>query len=183
MTNDPNWKLPEVPAFTLSSPDFTDGGELPEWVRGASAGGADRSPTLVWQGAPAETKSFVITVFDPDAPSGSGFWHATLLNVPGTISSLPQGAGTDDSLLPAGARRGRNEYGTNVFLGAAPPAGHGPHRYYYTVSALDIPQLEVDQDATPAIIGLRLRPHIIGRAQMVGLTQSGSDGSRVPIAN
>ncbi|WP_382304013.1 YbhB/YbcL family Raf kinase inhibitor-like protein [Herbiconiux sp. UC225_62] len=177
MTNDPNWKLPSVPAFTLSSPDFSNGGELPRWARGSAGGGEDRSPELHWEGAPAGTQSYVLTVFDPDAPSGSGFWHWTLIDIPAGIASLPRGAGTDDALLPAGAARRRNEYGTDVFIGAAPPAGTGPHRYTYTLSALDIPALEVAVDATPAIIGLRLRPHIIGRAQLIGLAQTGVDGA------
>jgi len=177
MTNDPNWKLPAVPAFSLTSPDFGDRTELPLWVRGSAAGGEDRSPELQWSGAPGATKSFVLTVFDPDAPSGSGFWHWTLIDIPGDTISLPRGAGTDDTLLPPGASRRRNEYGTDVFIGAAPPAGTGPHRYVYTLSALDVRTLEVAADVTPAIIGLRLRPHIIGRAQLIGLTQTGTDGA------
>lgn len=176
MTNDPNWKLPRVPAFSLTSPDFTNGGELPRSARGAAAGGQDRSPELHWEGAPPRTGSYVLTVFDPDAPSGSGFWHWTLIDIPAGVTSLAAGAGTDDLLLPAGAVRGRNEYGTDVFIGAAPPAGTGPHRYTYTLSALDVPRLAVAADATPAIIGLRLRPHIIARAQLIGLTQTDADG-------
>lgn len=183
MTNDPNWKLPIVPTFTLTSPDFDDGGPLPVWVRGSAAGGKDRSPQLDWEGAPEGTKSYVLTVFDPDAPSGSGFWHWTLIDIPSNVTSLPAGAGTDDALLPLGAARRRNEYGTDVFIGAAPPPGTGPHRYTYTVSALDVPALVVAEDATPAIVGLRLRPHIIARAQLIGLAQTGEDGSPEPIAS
>lgn len=183
MTNDPNWKLPAVPSFSLTSADFVDGGQLPLWARGSAAGGGDSSPELAWSGAPEGTRSFVVTVFDPDAPSGSGFWHWTLINVPGTAKGLPRGAGTDDSLLPTGAARRRNEYGSDVFLGAAPPAGHGPHRYFYTVSALDVSVLEVAADATPAIVGLRLRPHIIARAQMIGLTETSADGAPVIATN
>lgn len=182
MTNDPNWKLPSVPVFTLTSPDFTRGGELPPWARGSAAGGEDRSPELHWEGAPVGTKSYVLTVFDPDAPSGSGFWHWTLIDIPADVTSLAVGAGTDDTLLPTGAARRRNEYGTDVFIGAAPPAGTGPHRYTYTLSALDVPTLDVAADATPAIVGLRLRPHIIGRAQLVGLAQTGADGEPEPVS-
>lgn len=177
MTNDPNWKLPDVPTFTLSSPDFISGGGLPTWARGSAAGGEDRSPELRWAGAPAETRSYVLTVFDPDAPSGSGFWHWTLINIPSNARMLPRGAGTDDILLPHGAERRRNEYGTDVFIGAAPPAETGPHRYVYTVSALAVPVLEVDRDVTPAVIGLRLRPHIIARGQLVGLTETRGDSA------
>ena len=172
MTNDPNWKLPDVPTFSLTSPDFDDHGLLPLWARGAAAGGEDRSPALAWAGEPEGTESYVLTVFDPDAPSGSGFWHWTLTDIPAGTTSMARGAGTDDTLLPDGSVRHRNEYGTDVYIGAAPPAGTGPHRYTYTLSALSVPVLEVAADATPAIIGLRLRPHIIGRAQLVGLTET-----------
>lgn len=174
MTNDPNWKLPDVPTFTLTSPDFPDHGQLPTWARGSTAGGSDRSPQLEWEGAPSQTQSYVLTVFDPDAPSGSGFWHWTLTNIPAGVTSIPRGAGTSDALLPPGAVRHRNEYGTDVFIGAAPPAGTGPHRYTYTLSALDIPRLDLGADVTPAIVGLRLRPHIIARAQLIGLTETPS---------
>lgn len=172
MSNDPNWKLPDVPTFTLTSPDFTNGTTMPSWVRGAAVGGEDRSPELRWSGQPDKAASYVLTVYDPDAPSGSGFWHWTLTNIPGTATSIARGAGTDDSLLPAGATRHKNEYGTDVFLGMAPPAGHGPHRYFYTLSALDIPTLDVPSDASPAIVGLRLRQHIIGRAQLIGIQET-----------
>lgn len=177
MTNDPNWKLPEVPSFTLSSPDFTEGGHLPLWARGIATGGQDRSPQLEWSDAPDGALSYVLTVFDPDAPSGSGFWHWTLVDIPGNLTSLPRNVGVDDTLLPAGAARHRNEYGTDLFIGAAPPAGHGPHRYVYTLSALNVARLDVATDATPAIIGLRLRPHIIGRAQLIGFQETTADGS------
>lgn len=177
MTNDPNWKLPEVPSFSLTSPDFVAGAHLPGWARGSASGGEDRSPALEWTGAPVGTQSYVLTVFDPDAPSGSGFWHWTLIDIPAGVTALVRGAGTEDDLLPPKARRRRNEYGTDIFIGAAPPAGHGPHRYVYTLSALDTPALEVAADATPAIIGLRLRPHIIGRAQMIGYQETNTDGT------
>jgi len=172
MTNDPNWNLPDVPAFDLTSPEFTDGGTLPQEARGADAGGADRSPELTWSGAPEGTQSFVLTVYDPDAPTGSGFWHWTLSDIPASVSSLPQGAGTDDALLPAGATRRRNEFGTDTFLGAAPPAGHGPHRYVFTLSALDVPTLEVPAEATPAVVGFMFREHLLGRAQLVGIQET-----------
>lgn len=172
MTNDPNWKLPHVPTFALTSPDFADGGVLPEWARGTDAGGEDRSPALEWSGAPDGTQSYVLTVYDPDAPTGSGFWHWTVSDLPGTLSSLPQGAGTDDALLPDGATRRRNEFGTDTFLGAAPPAGHGAHRYFFTLSALDVPALEVPADATPAVVGFMLREHLLGRAQLMGTQET-----------
>ena len=172
MTNDPNWNLPDVPTFELTSPEFTDGGALPQEARGGDAGGADRSPELAWSGAPEGTRSFVLTVYDPDAPTGSGFWHWTLSDIPASVTSLPQGAGTDDALLPEGATRRRNELGTDTFLGADPPAGHGPHRYFFTLSALDVPVLEAPADATPAVVGFVLREHLLGRAQLVGTQET-----------
>ncbi|WP_420364112.1 YbhB/YbcL family Raf kinase inhibitor-like protein [Curtobacterium aetherium] len=172
MTNDPNWNLPDVPSFDLSSPDFTDGGQLPDWARGSDVGGEDRSPALTWSGAPEGTQSFVLTVYDPDAPTGSGFWHWTLSDVPASVTSLDRGAGTDDALLPEGATRRRNEYGTDTFLGAAPPAGHGPHRYVFTLSALAVPTLEVPVDVTPAVVGFMFREHLLGRAQLTGLQET-----------
>ncbi|PZF64049.1 YbhB/YbcL family Raf kinase inhibitor-like protein [Curtobacterium sp. MCPF17_047] len=172
MTNDPNWNLPDVPTFELTSPEFTDGGALPQEARGGDAGGADRSPELAWSGAPEGTRSFVLTVYDPDAPTGSGFWHWSLSDIPASVTSLPQGAGTDDALLPEGATRRRNEFGTDTFLGAAPPAGHGPHRYFFTLSALDVPTLEVPAEATPAVVGFMLREHLLGRAQLVGIQET-----------
>jgi Raf kinase inhibitor-like YbhB/YbcL family protein len=172
MANDPKWNLPEVPSFTLTSPDFTDGGPLPDWAGGTDAGGEDRSPALEWSGAPEGTQSYVLTVYDPDAPTGSGFWHWSLTDLPASVHELPQNAGTDDALLPAEALRRRNEFGTDTFLGAAPPAGHGPHRYFFTVSALEVPVLEAPADATPAVVGFLLRDHLLGRAQLVGMQET-----------
>ncbi|OIH97310.1 YbhB/YbcL family Raf kinase inhibitor-like protein [Curtobacterium sp. MCBA15_001] len=172
MANDPLWRLPEVPTFTLTSPDFADGDALPTSARGSDVGGEDRSPALEWSGAPEGTQSYVLTVYDPDAPTGSGFWHWSLTDVPASTTSLPAGAGTDDALLPAEALRRRNEYGTDTFLGAAPPAGHGEHRYVFTLSALDVPVLEVPADATPAVVGFMLREHLLGRAQLTGTQET-----------
>jgi Raf kinase inhibitor-like YbhB/YbcL family protein len=172
MTNDPNWKLPDVPAFDLTSPDFAHGDVLPTSARGSDVGGEDRSPALTWSGAPEGTQSYVLTVYDPDAPTGSGFWHWSVTDIPASVTSLEAGAGTDDALLPEGATRRRNEYGTDTFLGAAPPAGHGPHRYVFTVSALDVPVLELPDGATPAVVGFMLREHLLGRAQLVGTQET-----------
>jgi Raf kinase inhibitor-like YbhB/YbcL family protein len=172
MANDPLWRLPEVPTFILTSPDFSDGDALPTSARGTDAGGEDRSPALEWSGAPEGTQSYVLTVYDPDAPTGSGFWHWSLTDVPASATSLPAGAGTDDALLPAEALRRRNEFGTDTFLGAAPPAGHGEHRYFFTLSALDVPVLEVPADATPAVVGFMLREHLLARAVLVGTQET-----------
>lgn len=171
--NDPNWKLPEVPAFTLTSPEFDDGEFLPRWTRATGAGGEDRSPTLHWSGAPEATRSYALTCYDPDAPTGSGYWHWAVYNIPADVTALPQGAGDPGSgLLPEGAITLPNEARDERFGGAAPPAGHGPHRYVFTVSALDVDRLDVPSGATPATLGFLMRNHVIGRAQLTGLQET-----------
>jgi len=175
VTNDPFWRLPEVPLFTLESPDFADGDDLPQWARSgiAGAGGEDRSPALVWSGAPATTQSYVVMMYDPDAPTGSGWWHWAVHGIPASVTSLPQNAGDPDAgLLPEGAVTVANELRLQRFLGAAPPAGHGDHRYYFIVNALDVPSLEVPEDATPALLGFILREHLVGRAVLTGLSRT-----------
>lgn len=173
MVNDPNWRLPEVPAFTLVSPDFADGGTLPQWARATDAGGENRSPMLHWEGAPSGTRSFALTMYDPDAPTGSGFWHWAVFNIPATITSLPQDAGSPETgLLPAGSITLPNELGLSHYFGAAPPAGHGEHRYFFTLSALDVERLELPADATPAVLGFTMLGHVVARAQFVGVTET-----------
>jgi len=172
MTNDPLWRLPEVPAFSLLSPDFAEGERLPHWARSgiAGAGGDDRSPALEWTGAPNATQSYVVAMYDPDAPTGSGWWHWTVYNIPATTTSLTRNAGEPDAdLLPAGAVTVANEPRLERFLGAAPPSGHGDHRDVFAVSALDVPSIDVPQGATPALVGFILRDHIVGRALLTGI--------------
>jgi len=173
--NDPNWNLPKVPTFVLESPDFEAGGTLPQWARSAiaHAGGEDRSPTLGWHGFPSGTKSFALTVFDPDAPTGSGWWHWAVFNIPASVDSLPQDAGgADNSLLPPGATTLPNELRLEAFQGAAPPAGHGPHRYVFTLSALNVERLDVPAGSTPAMLGFALRDHVVARAQLTGYSST-----------
>ena len=175
MTNDPNWRLPVVPSFTLTSPDFAAGETLPRWARSgiSGAGGEDRSPTLHWEGAPSGTRSFALTVYDPDAPTGSGWWHWAVCNLPGTITSLPQDAGDPDAgLLPAGAVTLHNELRLQRYLGAAPPPGDGEHRYVFTLSALDVERLEIPEGSTPAILGFQVREHIVARGQLIGVSET-----------
>lgn len=166
MTNDPNWKLRDVPSFSLESPDAAAGQPLPRWARAGGAGGADRSPALIWSGAPAETQSYVVTVYDPDAPTSSGWWHWAVANIPASVTALPQNAGDPDAgLLPAGALTLPNEARAPRYGGAWPPPGHGPHRYFFTVTALDIPSVEIAPDATPGLLGFLIFDHAIARAQ------------------
>jgi len=164
MSNHPNWRLPEVPTFTLESPDFAEGQKLPDWAR---ADGGNRAPTLRWSGAPEGTKSFAVTLFDPDAPTGSGFWHFAAYDIPASTSELVASAP-----LPEPAKILKNEVGQRGFMGAAPPPGHGPHRYFFTVSALSVEHLDLSEDATPAVLGFTLRASLLARAQLMGTQET-----------
>lgn len=173
MVNDPNWRLPLVPEFALESSDVKDGDDLPLWARTAWAGGEDRSPTLSWTGAPAQTKSYVVTVFDPDAPTGSGYWHWAIHSIPATVTALSADAGNPESgMLPDGAITVANESRALRFEGAGPPPGDGDHRYVFTVSALDVDHLELPDGCTPAVLGFVMRSHVIGRAQLTALSST-----------
>lgn len=169
--NTPFHKLKDVPRFVLTSTDLADGGELAKPQRSGLMGipdGQDVSPQLSWSGFPAATRAFMLTCYDPDAPTGSGFWHWVVANIPGNVTSLPAGAGDPArALLPAGAITLRNDAGQPRFVGAAPPAGHGAHRYFFVVHALDAP-LPIDADATPAFAGFNAFFHAIGRAWIEG---------------
>lgn len=159
--------LPPVASFTVTSTDVADGKTLPTaQVSGImGAGGQDVSPQLSWSGFPEETRSFAVTCFDPDAPTASGFWHWAVANIPADVTELPAGAGSGESgALPAGAVTLRNDAGSHRYIGAAPPAGHGPHRYFFVVHAVDVPELSVDASASPAFLGFNLFSHSIGRA-------------------
>lgn len=171
MSRNPYEELPEVPSFTLSSSDFEDGQSLSiSQVSGMmGSGGGDLSPQLSWSDFPEATKSFAITVYDPDAPTASGFWHWAVADVPVLTTSLASGAGDQYGAgLPAGAVQLRNDAGMLGYVGAAPPAGHGPHHYYVVVHAVDVDSLGLPEGATPAYLGFNLFMHSVGRAVLVG---------------
>lgn len=161
--------LPSVESFALTSTDVSDSATLPTpQVSGIfGAGGEDVSPHLTWSGFPSDTKSFVVTCFDPDAPTGSGFWHWTVFNIPASVTSLETNAGSQDgAAIPEGAGQLRNDAGLPGYLGAAPPAGHGPHRYVFAVHALSVGSLPITDEVTPAICGFNMFGNTIARATM-----------------
>jgi Raf kinase inhibitor-like YbhB/YbcL family protein len=163
--------LPKLPTFALSSQTIIDGEPLPRAQMSGimGAGGSDVSPQLSWSGFPAETRSFTVSVYDADAPTASGFWHWCVANLPATVTSLAAGAGGAGSLgLPGKSVTLANDVSYKRYIGAAPPPGHGVHRYYAAVHAVDVEDLELTEDATPAYLGFVLYTHAIARAVIVG---------------
>ncbi len=149
----------------MTSTDLVDGGVLPLDQVFTDAGGANISPHLSWSGHPAGTESFVVTAYDPDAPTGSGFWHWALVDLPGSVTELPRGAGSGAFPgRPAGAYHVRSDWGTKDYGGAAPPQGDVPHRYIFTVHAVDVPKLEINDEVSPAVVGFDLVFHALARA-------------------
>ena len=174
--NDPFARLPEVPSFTVTSTSVEDGKPFaPPQLSGMFGvpGGQDISPQLTWTGAPAGTRSYAVTVYDPDAPTGSGFWHWAVANLPADTTSLPEGAGDNTgSGLPAAAVQLPNDTRAACYVGAAPPAGHGPHRYFITVHALDVEDIGLAPDSTPAVLGFTMAGHILGRATLIATAET-----------
>ncbi len=167
--------LPPVPSFTLESDDIVDGGELPNLHVSAwnGAGGHDVSPHLRWSGFPDGTAGFAVTCYDPDAPTGSGFWHWAVANLPRSVTELPQGAGAPSGeRMPSGAVQLRNDAGQAGYMGAAPPKGDRPHRYIFAVHALSTDKLNVGPDAAPAILGFNITFNILARATLTAVYQA-----------
>ncbi|MFI6294542.1 YbhB/YbcL family Raf kinase inhibitor-like protein [Nonomuraea sp. NPDC050790] len=172
--NNPFARLPEVPSFTVTSTTLTDGGPMPaaQWSAGVP-GGKDVSPQLSWTGAPEGTRSYAVTVYDPDAPTGSGFWHWAVADIPAAVTGLPEGAGDESgSGLPGGAYQLPNDARLPRYLGAAPPAGHGPHRYVVVVHALDVETIGVPAEGTPAYLGFTIAGHVLGRAVLTATAET-----------
>jgi Raf kinase inhibitor-like YbhB/YbcL family protein len=171
MTN-PYAQLPDVPTFRLSSRTVIDGQPLPlAQLSGMFGvpGGGDVSPQLSWSGFPSQTKSFVVSMYDPQAPTGSGFWHWVVADIPASTTDLPEGAGAVDSpQLPGEAFQLGADAGAQQYVGGAPPAGSGKtHNYYLTVTALDIDKTGLDESASAAYLGFAISGHILARATII----------------
>jgi Raf kinase inhibitor-like YbhB/YbcL family protein len=161
-----------APAFaagmTVTSADFANGATMPMAQVCARYGGGDRSPALAWSGEPAGTKSFAVTMYDPDAPTGSGFWHWTMFNIPASVHNLPEGAGDAGAkTLPAGAGEGRNDLGSPHYIGSCPPAGDPAHHYQITVFAVKTAKLPLTAESSGAVVGFNLHFNTLAKAQIV----------------
>lgn len=161
---DPYSVLPPVPSFALTSEDVADGQRMSAPF---TAQGGSRSPHLAWSGFPRATRGFVVSCFDPDAPTPAGFWHWTLLNLPASTTSLPPGAGSPGGrLLPRGSFQTLNDGGTTGYQGAAPPAGDREHRYVFAVHALDVDQLDLPATASSTKVAFTALFHTLARATL-----------------
>jgi Raf kinase inhibitor-like YbhB/YbcL family protein len=157
--------------FTLSSPDIAPGGRIAEAqvFDGFGCKGGNVSPALAWSNAPEGTRSFALLVHDPDAPTGSGWWHWLVYNIPAGTSSLAAGAGdAHKSLLPAGAVQGRTDFGTAGYGGPCPPPGK-PHHYHFRLYALKVAKLDLPADASAAMVGFNVHAQSLGSAELTGL--------------
>ncbi len=165
---------PAAHAFELTSQDIQAGQPMPkaQEYSGFGCDGDNRSPQLAWKDAPEGTKSFALTVYDPDAPTGSGWWHWVAFNIPADVHELPAGAGDPQAgLAPAGMVQHRTDYGSLGFGGACPPKGDKPHRYQFRIFALDVDRLDIAPEASDALVGFMLNAHKLGVAGLEALYQ------------
>ena len=158
--------------LVLSSQSFNDGDYLGNdhilsEAFGFGCAGGNQSPQLSWSGAPEGTKSFALTCFDPDAPTGSGFWHWVAVNIPVNVTELALGAGSGGG-LPDGTLQTRTDFGAPGYGGPCPPEGHGPHRYVFSLHAVNTAELPVTPDLSAAIIGFNLHFMTIEKAVLTG---------------
>ncbi len=168
---DPYAYLPKVPSFQLTSNSVTNGQLLPAEQLSKMfgvPGGQDISPELSWSGFPAGTEGFVVSMYDPQAPTGSGFWHWVVADIPAAAASLPAGAGAPGAAdLPGGAFQLAGDAGVHQYVGGAPSAGSGVHEYYITVTALSVAKTGLDQNASAAYLGFTIAGHTLARATLI----------------
>lgn len=167
------WAVPSVAAeFRLFSPMVKDKGTIgnEQVYNGFGCSGGNISPALVWENAPKDTKSFAVTVYDPDAPTGSGWWHWVIFNIPRAVSKLPANAGKPDAgLAPVEAIQSMTDFGTTGYGGPCPPQGDKPHRYIFTVYALKVDQLPLKADASGAMVGFYLNQNSLAKASFTAM--------------
>ena len=159
--------LAHAASFTLTSPDIKSGGTIDKKFEfnGFGCAGENKSPLLKWSGAPKDTKSFAVTMYDPDAPTGSGWWHWSVINIPASATELAADAGAvGGANLPKGASHVRVDFGAAGGGGVCPPQGDKPHRYIFTVYALKTDKLDIPLDATAALAGFMVNANSIGKA-------------------
>jgi len=158
--------------MTLTSPDIKPGARIADEqvANGFGCSGGNLSPALSWSGAPKGTKSFALSVYDPDAPTGSGFWHWVMFDIPAATTSLPKNAGDPKgSLAPEGVIQGKNDAGVQGYFGPCPPKGDKPHHYHFQIFAVDVDKLDADATASPAVVGFNLHFHTLAKATLTGL--------------
>ena len=160
--------------MTLTSADLKEGASIDneQVYRGFGCNGGNVSPSLSWSGAPSAAKSFAVTMYDPDAPTGSGWWHWVVFNIPASTTSLPKGAGdVKKKLMPKGAIQSRTNFGTDGYGGPCPPPGDKPHHYQITVFAVDVDKLPDAKNAaaSAALVGSDLNSHALAKATLTGL--------------
>ncbi len=161
-----------APAFRLSSPDLIPGTpiRLPQVFNSFGCSGGNISPALSWSHAPDGTKSFALMVYDPDAPTGSGWWHWVVYNIPARVNALVSKAGDPAAgLMPIGAVQGNTDFGAAGYGGPCPPAGDKPHRYYFRLYALKVEKLDLPPTATAAFVGFNVRANSLGVAELMAV--------------
>ncbi len=166
------WEAAFAGDLTLSSPQMKDGDHMAveQVFDNLGCTGKNISPELVWTNIPAGTKSLALTVYDPDAPTGSGWWHWVIFNISPNVNRLPANAGdVNAKLAPAGSVQSRTDFGATGYGGPCPPVGDKPHRYIFTLVALDLDKLPLDETAPAAMVGFYLNQHTIQKAQLTVL--------------
>lgn len=165
-------RAPDAPVhgatLRVTSEAFLEGARIPIENVFTGCGGKNVAPPLAWSGAPSDTKSYAITCFDPDAPTGSGYWHWVVANLPATVTSLEPGEGNND--MPAGGVSGYSDFGMTSYAGPCPPKGHGDHRYIFTVYALDVDKIDgASDETTGATLVFMMRGHVLATGSITGL--------------